>query len=639
MPSFQQKLIPLAYGENFFTDYAGRLISDPHVAIVELVANSWDAQAQNVKIKWPEDQDGYFEILDDGEGMSNEEFVLRWNTLNYNRKLYQNTSAKIQSSQKTRTIYGRNGKGRHSLFCFSDSYTVETWKAGKKSIFEVSLLKSQKDPYEVKQIKEGSKDGHGTKISTHVKNNYLSADDVTKLLGLKFVVDPSFDIFVNNKKIERQDLLKNAKCHLCNIAGEGDVKIYIIDSHEPGRLSGLHGVAYWVNKRLVGEHSWRSFENTYLDRRTQAAKRYSIIVETDLFTPDDVLADWTWFKDTPRINKIIDSIHTHILNTIHNLMKDVRTEEKRNALQLNRNRLRGLGDFSKVKIGSVIEEIQKTCPAIQQRYLANIIDIVINLEMTATGYKLLQQLADASPDDMDTLSTILDEWTITEAKAVLDELGRRLKLINTMKILTSDPTADELHELQPLFEDGLWLFGPEYEGVKYIPNKQINTLIKEHFKGQSLIQSIRRPDIVALPDRIIQSFSCDNFDDGEPYGFSKILILEIKKGGLHISTDERRQAEDYADLIRNSGLVNNANILCYVLGEFVDQGCGKHTDSDRKIEVAPMPYSIILRKAELRTYNLIEKIRESKKVQPEFDCDVEEVLKEPIQSALKTGST
>jgi len=637
MSSFQQKLIPLVYSEDFFLDYAGRLVTDPRIAIIELVANSWDAQAQNVKIKWPETQNDYFEIVDDGEGMTGEEFSTRWNNLNYKRKLFQNINPQTPPNKKIRPIYGRNGKGRHSLFCFSNSYTVETWKDGKKSIFEVSLLKSQKDPYEVKQIKEGLKEGHGTKIFTTIKNNYIPTEEVIELLGLKFVVDPSFDIFVNNKKIERWDLLKNAGCHPYNITGEGDVKIYIIDSHEPGRLSGLHGVAYWVSKRLVGEHSWKSFENTYLDRRTQAAKRYSIIIEADdVFSPDDVLADWTWFKDTPRNNKIIDSINTHILTTVHMLNKDVRTEEKRNALQLHRNNLRDLGNYSKVKVGNVIEEIQKTCPMIQTKYLSNIIDVVINLEMTSTGYKLLQQLAETSPEDLDTLSNILDEWTVTEAKIVLDLLGGRLKLINEIERRSKDPTIDELHELLPLFTEGLWIFGPEYEGVKYLANKEINTIIKEFFKTKPQLPSKRRPDIISLPDSIIQSFACDDYVDGETTGISKIFILELKKG--HITTEERRQAEDYAGLIRKSGVCNSkTEILGYAVGSSIQ--CEEIKIEGDHVRVVPQSFAIILRRAKARTFNLMDKIKESKKIQPEFDSEIQEILSEPVQDTLKIGET
>lgn len=58
--SIQTTLLPLRFGEGFFDDYAGKLITDPHVAVIELVANSWDAGAQHVTLTWPSEIKGKF---------------------------------------------------------------------------------------------------------------------------------------------------------------------------------------------------------------------------------------------------------------------------------------------------------------------------------------------------------------------------------------------------------------------------------------------------------------------------------------------------------------------------------------------------------------------------------------------------
>jgi hypothetical protein len=41
------------FDDRFLDKYAGPIISDPAVAIVELVANAWDAYATQVDIVWP----------------------------------------------------------------------------------------------------------------------------------------------------------------------------------------------------------------------------------------------------------------------------------------------------------------------------------------------------------------------------------------------------------------------------------------------------------------------------------------------------------------------------------------------------------------------------------------------------------
>lgn len=633
----QTELVPLKFGENFFSDHAGRIITDPQIAIVELVANSWDAGSGKVEICWPEGLGGQFEIVDDGEGMTEEEFKKRWTMFNYNRRQWQGEFVECIEDKRRRRVYGRNGKGRHSLFCFSDKYHVDTWKAGVKSTFEVNKQNRSEEPYHVKPVKKIGSGGHGTRISCIVQRNYINTTEVKKLLGSKFIVDPSFKIYVNNEKIELEDLLKYADHHQRSLPGYGIVCIHIIDSEKVGRLSTQHGVAYWVNRRLVGEHTWKNFENIYLDGRSKAAKRYSIIVEADILE-EEVLADWTWFKDTPKTTEVISAINQFILDTIQEIVKDVRSEAKKDVLTEYRTKLRYMGHFGREQVGRFVDQVQMACPSMKQRHLIDIVGIVTNMEMARSGYKLLEQLAETSPNDIDRLSDILSEWSITEAKIVLDELRRRIKLIERMEVLVNDPTADEVHELLPLFEEGLWIFGPEYEGVKYLPNRQIRTIIKQFFGKEVICDSQRRPDIIALPDSSLSAYTCDDFgSEGEIIGFSKVLIIELKRGKVKITNKERRQAEDYAELIFNSKQLSpKTKIQSFVLGTSVL--CGDHKDDVRNIQVSPLPYSIVLRKAKARIFNLMEQIKMNTEFVEIDDPEISEIISQTTINQADTGT-
>ena len=70
MPTKSSESQPeLFYDDRFWEQYAGhKLISDPVTAIVELVANCWDAGAKKVDIQWPTSVGDALEIADDGEG-------------------------------------------------------------------------------------------------------------------------------------------------------------------------------------------------------------------------------------------------------------------------------------------------------------------------------------------------------------------------------------------------------------------------------------------------------------------------------------------------------------------------------------------------------------------------------------------
>ena len=103
-----------------------RQISDPATAIVELVANCWDAYATEVRITWPDaKEERQFKISDNGHGMTKDEFQYIWRTIAYNRLAAQGGTIDPPSdiAGHSRTVFGKNGKGRFASFCFaSDEY-------------------------------------------------------------------------------------------------------------------------------------------------------------------------------------------------------------------------------------------------------------------------------------------------------------------------------------------------------------------------------------------------------------------------------------------------------------------------------------------------------------------------------------
>src|ERR1043165_3662015 len=75
------------FASRFLDVHAGpSIMRDPVTALVELVANAWDAGATEVKIRWPDEDAGRtFRIEDNGHGMTDGEFRRRWMTLSYDR--------------------------------------------------------------------------------------------------------------------------------------------------------------------------------------------------------------------------------------------------------------------------------------------------------------------------------------------------------------------------------------------------------------------------------------------------------------------------------------------------------------------------------------------------------------------------
>jgi signal transduction histidine kinase len=95
-----------------------RLIGRPHIALAELVKNSYDADAATCRIVFSEDR---IEILDDGKGMSFEEFRDFWMRIGTTHKVDQR-----QSQRLGRPLTGSKGVGRLAVQFLADEMTIET---------------------------------------------------------------------------------------------------------------------------------------------------------------------------------------------------------------------------------------------------------------------------------------------------------------------------------------------------------------------------------------------------------------------------------------------------------------------------------------------------------------------------------
>lgn len=126
------------FEEDYILRSLGSIVTQPDIALTELVANAWDAGASHVDIRIPDDINHVLSIEDDGTGMTEDEFQSRWMKLRYNRLANQSKRVIFPPNVNgKRTAFGRNGVGRHGLFCFGDSYRVLTRKDGYEHIFTI----------------------------------------------------------------------------------------------------------------------------------------------------------------------------------------------------------------------------------------------------------------------------------------------------------------------------------------------------------------------------------------------------------------------------------------------------------------------------------------------------------------------
>ena len=569
----ENTLFPSLFEEDFITRSLGSIVNQPDVALTELVANAWDAGASHVKIFIPDKRDEILFIEDDGIGMNEDDFQNHWMKLRYNRLKNQGRYVVFpEGVTGKRTAFGRNGVGRHGLFCFADDYRVITSKDGKELTFEVKADVEQ-NPIAATKEKEEPSDRHGTRLEVNVERNLPNVGKIREILSARFLHDPQFEIEVNHFTLDLDDLSGGAEPMEIDVEGtEIHLTAYFIDTTKTSRKSIFQGIAFWQSNRLVGEPNWSLGKNMILDGRTALAKRYTFIIKTDDMA-ELVKEDWSSFKKDEKVDKVYEAVEKYVdecLEAVSTATIQTVTENLDPAVKKS---LQDVNPLVRKEVEEVIKDIVVSTPKVKLESVNLAVKTLVNVEKSKNGKALLEKLANMKPDDLDGLNDFLDKWTVGDALEVLNEIDRRLAVIEAIRKLAGDKTTDELHVLHPMIAESRWLFGPEYESSEYIFNRQMKTAVSQVF-GEDKFQYIdinqkKRPDLVIMPESTIGITGLEEIP--EETGIVRVrnlLLIELKKGAFEIKRKEKDQAMGYIeDLVKSTALGGNCRATGFVVGD------------------------------------------------------------------------
>lgn len=145
------------------------LIKDLPAAMVELVKNSYDADATYVKITYKKTNSGLKIIVeDDGHGMSQETVIGAWMVPSTDYKL------KMKKSPKGRIYQGRKGIGRYAVSLLGNKLELITIKDSIKTLasFDWSEFNSEKKLSEIPIIITTSKTNEHSGTMLAITNEY-----------------------------------------------------------------------------------------------------------------------------------------------------------------------------------------------------------------------------------------------------------------------------------------------------------------------------------------------------------------------------------------------------------------------------------------------------------------------------------
>lgn len=229
------------------------LIKDLPAAIVELVKNSYDADASYVKITYLKSENELKIVVeDDGHGMSQDTVLNAWMVPSTDYKL------KKKNSPKGRVYQGRKGIGRYAVSLLGNKLELITIKDGLKTMahFDWDEFNSEKKLSEIPIVITTSEtaDNSGTKLIITNEYGNVLADEISE---------------IDSQKVEKElsKLLSNVKDFKIIVSYEN---FYKDDKKNTCKdISQLEFSEVWHYKLSGKIHSDFSYEFAYLNFYTK----------------------------------------------------------------------------------------------------------------------------------------------------------------------------------------------------------------------------------------------------------------------------------------------------------------------------------------------------------------------------------
>lgn len=195
--SSEPKREPFTVDSALLRELGERLVGKPHIALAELVKNSYDADARKVEIRLFPDR---IEVSDNGHGMAFEEFKSFWMRIGTPHKQDLRVSRNFG-----RPLTGSKGVGRLAVQFLAREIEIRTvaesqpeeeldaWVDWDRSIQMGELTKAEALYIEIsrkEQFPDGSK--HGTTIILTKLNQEWSSDNVSGLAREIWSLQPPF---------------------------------------------------------------------------------------------------------------------------------------------------------------------------------------------------------------------------------------------------------------------------------------------------------------------------------------------------------------------------------------------------------------------------------------------------------------
>jgi Histidine kinase-, DNA gyrase B-, and HSP90-like ATPase len=526
--------------------------------LAELAANSYDADATEVRIAVPDvvDDSAVIDLTDDGMGMNAKDIDDNYLFIARDRRV------EGQRSPGGRLLIGSKGIGKFAGFGIASRMQITTCKEGSQSLFtldrgdfdDLVSIASKTIPITTSPTERGN----GTKVRLCKLSAELQLPTTDVLRRHLFKVlpqKPDFRIYVNDIECTAEGIEGEKHAIAEKITAMGDITgFYIVAKHRqsnPGlairvrervvtepSLFGIdtHSHGFFTSERIVGE-----VNANFLDpEATSDGSKSLISTSRDRLLEDSqtVKAVEAWARDF--LDKVIQGI-------------DAAEQTRRTTYILNRpglrERLERMPPHVRSTATKVVVAAIRKLRNTDDEEAAELIDWILRYYESNVLRELTRAIIAADVSDAQKLGQLVQDWGLKQVGSVVEIIKTQIEIIQKLEELTLSDKSKEI-DLHKLIESNLWLVR---EGLElWSSDKPLKVLLEGQlekvYKGRERI----RPDVV-----------CRSRDEG-----SRAVILEFKKPEETIKMEHVTQALEYEGLIHAHR--PNIEFETYVIGRQYD---------------------------------------------------------------------
>ncbi len=538
------------------------LYSNIPAVLSEAVANSWDADAENVYIEVNRDE-GYVSIEDDGHGMTYEEVNEKYLNVGYPRREREEN----YTPHFKRPVMGRKGIGKLSLFSIAETVELYTVKNEDENALRMNVeemrksVETQAETYHPDPIENTEKESEGTKILLKQLKKRLTHTEssLRKRLARRFSIigdEYKFNIYINNSivTLEDRDYFHKVQYlwrygeesekykNLCTNLKEEENRPDYIDTDDDSNEYKIHGWIGTVKNSGDLKDEKENLNKIVIMVRGKVAQEdiledfseggiYSKYVFGEInadFLDRDDLEDITTtsrqkiIEDDPRYQKLKNFIGEE-LKHIRSKWTDLRNERgTQEALELETIKEwyesldKSLKNKAKQLFGKInqipIEPEEDKFMLLQYGVLA----------FESLRYKdQLDALENISPNNLPELTKILSEFDDIEASLYHRIASERIRIIKTLQDKVEESVLEKV--IQDYIFNHLWILDPSWE--RATKNVYMEQQVQKAFEDVDKKELTEEEKKGRIDIRYVTTYG-------------KHLIIELKKSDRAVKTTE-----------------------------------------------------------------------------------------------------